>query len=174
MIAVGRIAGIYGVRGWLRVESWTRPIDNLLQYGQWSLIAAQSQLSTPSQTVELLEGRRQGRGLVASVAGPDGSPLENRDEAAKWVGARIEVERAEFPPAPGGSWYWADLVGLEVQNLRAEVLGRVESLMDNGAQDVMVVVEDKRRRLIPFVTGVVVQSVDLDAARLVVDWAADY
>lgn len=168
MITLGRIAGIYGTRGWLRVESWTRPVENLLQYHQWHLSLPELPM------VEVLEGRAHGPGLVASIAGLDGQRIEDRDQAASLVGALIQIEREALPAAPAGSYYWADLIGLEVRNVQGEFLGRVETLMDNGAQDVMVVVDEKHRRLIPFVAGAVVHDVDLDAAALTVDWAADY
>ncbi|HEU0198387.1 MAG TPA: ribosome maturation factor RimM [Nevskiaceae bacterium] len=167
-IALGRIAGVFGVRGWLRVESWTRPVENLLQYHHWWLGSE----SWPE--VQLVEGRIHGRGLVAQLADPAGVVLDDCDRAASLVGASVEVERRELPPAPLGSWYWADLVGLEVRGLAGEVLGRVDSLTSNGAQDVMVVACGARRLLIPFVADAVVHEVDLAAGAIVVDWAADY
>ncbi|TAM12947.1 MAG: 16S rRNA processing protein RimM [Nevskiaceae bacterium] len=168
-IGLGRVAGTFGVRGWLRVESWTRPIDNLLDYPDWDLD------SSVARKARLLEGRVHGRGLVVRIAlGEDETPLEDCDRAAELVGARIAVPRSMLPPLPAGSYYWTDLVGLQVVGQEGVALGRVESVMETGAQDVMVVVDSADRRLIPFVPGPIVEKVDLPGGVVTVNWAADY
>jgi 16S rRNA processing protein RimM len=78
------------------------------------------------------------------------------------------------PPPPPGSYYWADLIGLEVTDTGGAPLGQVTGLLENGAQDVLVVRDSERERLIPFVHGAIIQSVDMQSRRIVADWSAEY
>lgn len=167
-VGLGRVAGTYGIRGWLRIESWTRPVANLLEYPLWYLD------SPRAGTARLLEGRAHGRGLVARVALDGGEPLQDCERAAELIGARIEVPRSMLPQLPEGSYYWSDLVGLRVVGLEGVALGQVESVMENGVQDVMVVMDSGNRRLIPFVLGPIVAAVDIAGGVVTVNWAADY
>jgi 16S rRNA processing protein RimM len=167
-VTLGRIAGVFGVRGWVKLQSYTRPIENLLDYPRWWLNTAQP------YEARVIESRVQGNGLVARIGDAAGNPIDDRDVAAGLIGAEIQVERSALPKAPPGSYYWDDLVGLEVVSKAGEPLGRVASVMDNGAQDVLVLEHGEQERLIPFVVGPIVQSVDLEARRIVADWAPDY
>jgi 16S rRNA processing protein RimM len=167
-VALGRIAGVFGVRGWVKLHSYTRPIENLLDYPRWWLTAAQP------YEAKLIEGRVQGNGLVARISDAAGVPIDDRDVAASLIGAEIQVERSALPKAPPGSYYWDDLVGLAVVSNAGEPLGRVTSVTSNGAQDVLVLEDGEQERLIPFVVGPIIHSVDLQAGRIVADWAPDY
>ncbi len=165
---MGRVAGVFGVRGWVKLHSYTRPAENLLEYPRWWLVTAQP------YEARLIEGKAQVSGLVAKISDAQGAPIEDRDLAAALIGAEIQVERSELPKAEPGSWYWDDLVGLAVFSNAGEPLGRVVSVTENGAQDVLVLEDGGRERLIPFVVGPIIQSVDLEAGRIVADWAPDY
>lgn len=168
-LTLGRVSGVFGVRGWVRVQSFTRPAEGLLEYEPWWLAAG------AGFETQVMEGRSQGNGLVVRIKGSDGQPIDDRDVAAGLIGAEIQVDRSALPELPQGQWYWADLVGLQVRNLESAVLGQVTSLTSNGAQDVLVVRgKDETERLIPFVTGPIVHSVDLKTGQIVVDWQLDY
>ena len=167
-LTLGRVAGVFGVRGWIKVHSHTRPIDNLLDYSPWWIAGREG------FEAKLIEGRVQGRGLVARITGPDGEPIDDRDVAASLIGADIQVERARLPAPSPGEYYWFDLVGLAVRNEEGTALGVVDGLTSNGAQDVLVVQQDRTQRLIPFVQGPIVKSVDLPGKAIVVDWQPDY
>lgn len=168
LVSLGRVVGVYGVRGWIRVHSYTRPAENLLQYRRWRL-----QCDTPYEA-QVLEARTQGSGLVASITGADGVAISDRDLAARLLGADIQVDRAEMPEPPEGSYYWADLIGLAVYAESGQMLGTVAEMMDNGAQDVLIVDDHGTRRLIPFVRGPIVKAVDLAAGTISVDWQPDW
>lgn len=159
-IAVGRIIGVFGVAGWVKVYSYTRPRETILRYNPWQL-----RLDHDWRERELIEGRLQGSGIVARISG-----CEDRDAAAALVGAEIAITAAQLPPAAAPEYYWADLEGLRVVNLAGQELGRVSHLFETGANDVLVVRGD-RERLIPFGKGVV-HDVDLEAGVLRVDWDA--
>jgi 16S rRNA processing protein RimM len=167
-VTLGRVAGVFGVRGWVKLQSFTRPAENLLNYPRWWLLTAQP------YEARVIEAKAQVAGLVARISDADGTPIDDRDVAALLLGAEIQVERAELPKAPPGSYYWHDLVGLDVVSSADEPLGRVVSVMENGAQDVLVLEHGEQERLIPFVVGPIIQAVDLERRRIVADWAPDY
>ncbi|MCC6531853.1 MAG: ribosome maturation factor RimM [Burkholderiales bacterium] len=159
---MGRILAPYGVRGWLKVQPQTEAIEGLLNYSPWWL-----QGEHDWQAYRLVEGRVQGAGLVVHLEG-----IADRDQAAVLRGASIAVARSALPAADEGEFYWCDLIGLAVVNREGVALGEVAEVFATGANDVLVV-RGERERLIPF-AGPVVMQVDLDRARLLVDWGADY
>lgn len=171
-LTLGRVAGVYGVKGWVKLLSFSRPVGELLEYRSWWIDRGEGFES------HLVEGRLHGHGIVAQITGPDGEPVTDRDVAASMIGAELQVERSRLPPPPEGQYYWADLVGVRVGNCEGDALGVVEGVTSNGAQDVLVVKQDKLERLIPFVKGAIVKSVSLNdgAAEglIVVDWQPDY
>lgn len=163
-VILGRISGVHGVHGWVKVHSDTRSREDILQYRNW-------QVRRPEgwRTMQVVEGRAQGSGLV--VARLEG--IEDRDQARALTGAEIAIRRHELPPAGAGEFYWADLEGLKVVNLEAVELGTVTHLFATGANDVLVVNDGERERLIPF-TRDAVKNVDLVARVIRVDWDADF
>ncbi|WNL45084.1 ribosome maturation factor RimM [Dyella sp. BiH032] len=164
-VLVGRIVGLFGVQGWLKVESWTEPRTQIFRYQPWLLSAAPGE----ETEVEGVKGRPQGKGLIAQLPGIDG-----RDAAAALVGQDIYVAREQLPPPGKDEYYWVDLEGLEVVTTENVVLGRVSHLFATGANDVVVVRDGERERLIPFVQGSYVRSVDLSGGRMVVDWDPEF
>jgi len=161
-VTLGRISGVYGVKGWVRVYSHTQPRERILDYSPWRISPDGKALR------EVVTGRRQGKGVVARIEG-----IDDRDAAAQLIGAEITVPRDRLDAAPPGVYYWTDLEGLEVVTTDGQVLGTVDHLFETGANDVMVVTGDKER-LIPFVEPQVVRQVDFDAGRMVVDWDPDF
>ena len=158
-VLVGEITGSYGVRGWVKVRSYTDPPGSILRYTPWLLERKGRPVEYP-----LIDGKPHGGNVIALLQG-----IENPEQARELRGSRILVDRAVFPPAEPGNFYWVDLVGLNVKNLNGQNLGRVEDLMATGANDVLIVRGD-RERLIPFLTGATVRSIDLQAGEILVDW----
>jgi 16S rRNA processing protein RimM len=162
-VVVGRITGVFGVKGWVRVYSYTDPPDNILDYGPWLLEGPGR-----SSIHRVDDGAAHGRGIIAHVEG-----IEDRDAARALIGSSIAVPRERFHGAEEGCYFWSDLVGLRVVNGSGVDLGIVEELIETGANDVLVV-RGERRRLVPFVPGRVVTSVDTGGGTIRVDWEADY
>ena len=162
-VVVGRISGVYGVKGWVRVHSYTSPREALLDYPDW-LIRGPAGWSDAGRR----EARTHGKGLVAQL-----KIAADRDEATHWVDADIGVRRDALEPTRRGEYYWADLEGLEVKSVSGHTLGSVAYLIETGANDVMVVKRDGGETLIPFVADDVVKEVDIDAGTVVVDWEWD-
>lgn len=161
LVPLGFISGVHGVKGWVKIHSWTSPREAILGYQPWFLGEGQ-------QAVRILGGRPQGKTIVAELPG-----VSDRDGAEQLVGQTISVHREQLPEPGEHSWYWSDLEGLEVMTASGAVLGRIEKMMETGANDVMVV-RGERERLIPFVYGRIVLAVDLDEGRVVVDWDPAY
>jgi 16S rRNA processing protein RimM len=161
MVLLGRVAGVHGLQGWVKVFSETEPRENILTYSPWYLGAF-------AQPRDVLGGRRQGKGLVARLAG-----CSDRDRAAGLVGMEIAVRRDQLPPATADEFYWTDLEGLRVEAESGETLGRVHHLFSTGANDVLVV-RGSRERLVPFVWGTVVADVDFERGLISVRWDPDF
>ena len=162
-ILLGRVAGDFGVRGELKLLSWTDPRDAIFKYQPWILRAGDAE-----REVSGVRGRDTGKLVIASFPG-----VESREQAESLKGAEIYVLRSQLPPPAPGEYYWVDLEGLAVSNLEGVDFGRVSHLFDTGANPVLVAVGD-RERLIPFVTGQYIHSVDFEAGRVVVDWDPDF
>ena len=162
LVKLGRISGLFGICGWVKVFSDTSPRSNILNYSCWHLCVAGEWTEH-----RLVEGRAQGKGVVALLQG-----FQDRDQAAELVGAEIAVPRDQLPPASAGEYYWTDLVGSRVTTLEGVDLGRLESLFSTGSNDVMVVKGD-RERLIPFIHGTVLE-VDLIQGSISVDWDPEF
>jgi len=162
MVVMGRVAGAFGIKGWVKVQTFTESIDSLLAYPIWWLNAG-----TGWSENKVEEATVHGRSVIAKLAG-----IDDRDAAAKLGGAAVAVPRSALPPNAGGEYYWTDLVGLRVMNVQGIALGRVAKLLETAAQQVLLV-EGERERLIPFIEPVVV-SVDVAGGSLVVDWDADF
>lgn len=165
-VLLGRINAAYGLKGWVKVFSYTDPLEEILKYKPWTL-----RRRNVDKQVEVEQGRKHGKGLLARLAG-----AENRDHADALIGNEIW---GELPDLEEGDFYWHQLQGLVVENEVGEILGSVDHMMETGANDVMVVEPrlesiDDKKRLIPYVDEQVVVDVDLEGGRIVVNWLADY
>jgi 16S rRNA processing protein RimM len=162
-VKLGRICGVHGIKGWVKVYSYTEPRDNIVRFDAWIL-----EQGGEHRVVQLEHGDGHGKHVLAKLCG-----VHDRNAAQALVGAEIYVERAKLPPCGPGEYYWVDLEGLAVQNPEGERLGRVKHLLATGTHDVLVL-DGEEERLIPFVMGDVVRSVDIEAGVIVVDWDSSY
>lgn len=162
-LAVGKIAGVYGLKGWLKIYSHTQPIDNILQYNPWWL-----DRKGVLTEVELEAGKLHGKGVLAKLKG-----IDDPDEAKKLVGTEIFIESSALAPLPEDEFYWRDLIGLVVQNRDGVILGKVDDLMETGA-NLVLVVKGETEILIPWIWESVILEVDLQQQRLVADWDPDF
>ena len=161
-VVLGRISGLFGVRGWVKVYSYTEPREAVLDYDRWLLSGTDGW-----RTAKVAEGQRHGKTIIARLDG-----YVDRDQAAGLVGAEIGVPREELPETEHGRFYWSDLEGLMVVHRDGTELGRVAYLLETGANDVLVI-KGERERLIPFVMDKVIRDVDLQEGRIEVDWEWD-
>jgi 16S rRNA processing protein RimM len=162
-ILLGRVAGDFGVKGELKLLSWTDPRDAIFKYQPWILRAGESE-----REVSGVRGRDTGKLVIATFPG-----IENREQAEALKGSEIWVLRSQLPAPKPGEYYWVDLEGLAVQTVEGVALGTVDHLFDTGANPVLVI-SGERERLVPFVTDQYVKSVDFEAGLIVVDWDPDF
>jgi 16S rRNA processing protein RimM len=153
LIEYGRVAGSYGVRGWLRVV-----VD------EPAVLAEQPSWWLGDTAYAVRESKVHSGTLLAKLEGIDGP-----EQAQRFKGQAVRIPR---PPAGRGRYYWSDLIGLEVVNSQGVVLGVVKQMFSNGAHDVMELAGD-RPRLLPFVPAYVTK-VDLPGRRIEVEWGAEW
>lgn len=162
-ILLGRVVGAFGVRGELKLESWTNPRDALFRYKPW-ILAHRGEESLVSGA----KGKLNPNGSITARL-PD---VETRDDAEGIVGAEIWVLRSQLPPSKPGEYYWVDLEGLKVATIEGVELGTISHLFNNGANDV-IAIKGERERYLPY-TPDVVREVDLDGGRMLVDWDPEF
>ena len=161
-VILGRVSGVFGVKGWLKVQSYTEPRDNIVGFGAWTL-----RMNGVDRAFDVEDGHSHGGSVVAKL-----QDIDDRDRARDLVGADIVVPRERLPATEAGEFYWTDLEGLEVRTTTGMVLGKVDHLLATGGNDVLVL-DSTPARLIPFIDGVV-KEVDLEQGLIVVDWAPDF
>jgi 16S rRNA processing protein RimM len=162
LICVGHILGAQGIKGWVRVFSSTSPRENIVNYSPW-VVEQGGELKTL-----IVSGRSQGKNVIAKLEG-----CEDRNQAEALTGCRILIDPELLPGLSEGDYYWSDLIGMQVESLQGEPLGVVATILETGADDVLVLSGD-RERLVPFVIGDIVHEVDIERKRMVVDWQLDY
>jgi 16S rRNA processing protein RimM len=163
-VLLGRIVGAFGVRGEIKLDSFTEPKAAIFRYQPWTLRDAQGR----ECALEGARGRDTPRGVVATL--PE---VFDRDAAEALRGTEVWVERSALPPPKPDEYYWIDLEGLRVVNTDGVAFGRVSHLFSTGANDVLVVQGD-RERMIPFAMPDYIVSIDFGAGLIVVDWDADF
>ena len=158
-LIIGRVLSHFGVQGWVKAFSYTKPIESILTYTQCFI----SECSNYDRT-EIIDGAKKGKLIILKLAN-----IDNRELAQKFIGADILLPTKCLPKLESGHYYWRDLEGLSVINDKLEKLGIVSKLMETGADDVMVV-QGSKQILIPFIMNKVIKKVDLKARHIIVDW----
>jgi 16S rRNA processing protein RimM len=169
LVEMGRISAPFGIKGWVRVQPYSGVASGLANYSSWWI----SGNDTPAwREVAVVQAQMQGADVVAKLDGCD-----DRDVAAGFKGQIVAVPRDAFPQADEGEYYWADLVGLKVRSTEGLDFGVVSSMLETGANAVMVVqqsaVDRSGERLIPFIASVI-KRVDIAAGLIEVQWGEDY
>jgi len=168
LIELGKISGVFGVKGWVKVHSFTDPREGIVDYSSWQILQ-----KGQWREVQLEGGSRQAKTVVAKIKG-----IDDRDEAMLLMGSKIAIRLDQLDKLDENEYYWRDLEGLQVINTEGIDLGKVSQMMETGANDVMVVEAEleqgRQERLIPFTVNHTVQKVDLDAGVITVDWDADF
>ncbi len=169
LIIVGRFTSPYGIKGWLKLLSFTEPMENIAEYEPVWVSEGAGWKPLILEKVQF-----HGKGLVAKIASCD-----DRTKAEQYIGRELAISPEQLPALPAGEYYWSQLEGLSVFNREGLFLGRVDHLLETGANDVIVVKPapgsvDERERMIPYVPEHHVLNISLDARRMDVDWDADF
>lgn len=161
-ILVGKISNPHGIKGWVKVISFTDPIENILSYKKWTISDNETE-----KTYCLEDSRIQGNKIVIKLEG-----VNNRDDADLLKNLQIEVNRSDLPKLDENSYYWEDLVDFNVIDINGMHVGKVDSLFRTGSNDVLVIInKTKQRLLVPFIMEEVIKYVDLDKELISIDWA---
>jgi 16S rRNA processing protein RimM len=164
IVVLGRIGAPFGIKGWVHLQVFTDPPENILSYSSWYLKRNQGW-----QKFKVLEIRPHGKHFVALLEG-----VLDREQAKTYTQAEIGMPREELPELPENSHYWADLEGLTVINEEGVKLGIVKHLFETGANDVLVVQGEKKEHLIPYVPDEYILSVDFDDRIMRVHWDPEF
>lgn len=160
-ITIGRVGSAYGIRGWLKIRSYTEEPLQILQYNPWYLAEGSSW-----QAFELEEGKQHGKGIVVKFSG-----IETPEVGKKLTGRIIAIKREQLAHLPENQYYWADLEGLTVIDQHGKTLGKISYLIATGSNDVLVIQDPSgKEQAIPYLPGSVVKKIDLKQGVMHVDW----
>lgn len=163
-VTMGEVSGVFGVKGWVKIFSYTEPKQNILNFKNWTLESSRGR-----ESVRFEKGQIHGKGLIVKLEG-----FDNREDLAPILKNRILISRSELPVLAEDDYYWNDLIGLQVYNLQEQFLGVVDHILETGANDVMVAKEGGLERLVPYIWIDVVKEVDLSKGKMLVDWDAEF
>jgi 16S rRNA processing protein RimM len=179
-IVLGRITGVYGLKGWVKVFSYTDPMESIVDYSPWYIRpetgSAKSRQSSPWTQVKLKAGKRHAKTVIAKL-----EHCNDCDEAQAYIGSEISIEQDQFEAQKDkNAYYWQDLIGLRVINQQNIELGVVTTLLETGANDVLVVTSEEeaeignKERLIPWTLQQAIIAVDFEQGVIEVDWDPDF
>ena len=167
-VLLGRLASVYGVKGWLKVNSYTQPKENIFNYPEWQL-----KIAKHWQLRQIEQGRPHGKTLVVKLVGCD-----DRDQAKELVGVEIAINREQLPETREDEYYWSDLIGMKVITKAGKILGLVKEIIETGSNDVLVVTSTdsgkKVEHLIPWLQEDVIIEVNMNDGQIKVDWETDF
>ncbi len=160
-ILLGKISGVHGIKGWVKVFSYTSPRLKITNYEKW-LIGDKDQW----KTFQIVEGKKQGKNIIASLEG-----VVSRNQAEELIGKQIKIHSDQLEKLSENEFFWRDLIGLSVKTTDGIDLGKIDWIFDTGSNDVIVVKDkEKKERMLPFLFNDVIKSVDLEKSLMIVDW----
>jgi len=163
ILLLGKISGVFGVKGWVKIFSHTSPIQQIVSYSPLYL-----RYKSGWQAIEVVKGQKQGKAVVAQLEG-----IDDRDQAFALIGTEIGIRQDQLPTLQSGSYYWSELQGLTVVNQQQIELGRVDWLFSTGSNDVLVV-KGEKEHMVPWIEESVIIAVDQEKKQILVDWDADF
>jgi 16S rRNA processing protein RimM len=169
-VLLGHITGIYGLQGWVKVHSDTNPRENIVSYRSWWIEQAGHW-----REVRVVQGRSQGKTIVAQLEG-----ISSPEQAGALAGVRVAVSRASMPVPGEGEYYWVDLVGMLVRTVEGVLVGPVSRLFETGANDVVVITDQRDGRdgsgeiLVPWLVPDVITDVNVENRIITIDWDPDF
>ncbi|CAK3949359.1 ribosome maturation factor RimM [Vibrio crassostreae] len=165
-IVMGKLGSTYGIRGWLKVFSYTDNAESIFDYSPWYL-------NQKGKWVEykVESWKRHGQGYVCKLAG-----LDVREDAQLMTNFEIAIDPASLPELSEDEFYWRELFGMQVFTTKGYDLGKVTDLLETGSNDVLVIKANlkdafgQKERLVPYLKEQVIKKVDREARRIEVDW----
>ncbi len=167
-LVVGKVTAHHGLKGWVKISSYTRPVEHIGEYA--SVLLGRGGASRDWQRFRVSDYRLEGTPRLAKIEN-----WVSREDAQNYIGCLIAIDRHALPALEEGEYYWADLLDCEVTNKSRVVLGRITDIMETGANDVLVVrqdTSDRRETLVPWIADAVL-DIDLKRRCVLVDWHED-
>ncbi|QOI11236.1 ribosome maturation factor RimM [Blochmannia endosymbiont of Colobopsis nipponica] len=165
-IVLGKISKVYGVKGWLKVISFTEKICNIFNYQPWFIYLFHSWRS-----FYLENWRYHDKNLIVKI-----KSIKDRDAATVLINRKINIDISQLPVLKNEAYYWKDLIGCKVLSINGGLIGKVINLIETGANDVLIVkymmkdLFNVKECLIPFIEDEVIKKVDIINRFISVDW----
>jgi 16S rRNA processing protein RimM len=164
LVLIGRIGAPYGIKGWVKINSYTRPASNISTYPKWFLKKPQGDW----QLVAVEACKPHGKTWIVKLG-----DIADPEQAKSITHAEVAVERDSLPPAAADEIYWMDLEGCTVINLAGITLGKVDYMLETAGSDVMMV-KGEHDYLIPFLRDRYIKAVDIEDKQITVDWDENF
>ncbi len=162
-VVLARIGAPHGLRGSLKVYSYTSPVENIINFKNWWLDEG-AKLSCR----EVKSIHQHDKYFIVNLEG-----INSREQAQLLVTKEVKVLRSELPQIATNEYYYSDLENLAVYNLQQEYLGTIANCFTTGANDILEIVQGDKQIFVPFIMDQYVMNVDLSQRRVLVDWAVD-
>jgi len=160
-LVIGRVSSPHGIKGWLKILSYTDPVENIFSYKSIFLKKRNNYLP-----FEIEDYSISGKIIRMKLKG-----IDDRNHSEEIAECEILINRNDLPEISSDSYYWADLIGFQVIRGDSENIGVLDSFIETGSNDVMVVVgKNNNRNLIPFINRDVIKTVDMKGKVIIVDW----
>jgi len=168
IVEVGQFSSVYGVKGWIKVKSFTQPRTNIFNYKRWLIRVGNKWLP-----YSIENGRPHGKTIVVKLA-----EYNDRDQVQALVGSKIAIYRSELPETAENEYYWSDLLKMQVETMNGTVLGTVTEILETGSNDVLIVKNTQQSKakecLIPWLEDDVIKEVNVVENKIIVDWNPDF
>lgn len=171
-VVLGRITGVYGLKGWVKVFSYTDPMESIVDFSPW-YVRPEGKTNLPWTKIKLKAGKRHAKTVIAKL-----EHCNDCDQAQAYIGFEIAIEQSQLDAQKDkNKFYWRDLIGLRVINQQEITLGVVTKMLETGANDVLVVSTDEvdsKEHLIPWTLQQAIVLVDLEQGIIEVDWDQNF
>lgn len=164
LITIGKISAAFGIKGWIKIHSFTDSKKNILNYLPWII-----KKDDEFKKIKIIHSKQQGNNIIVSIEG-----ITDRDIATTFCGCKILINKNQLPKTKEGEYYWTDIIGLYVKTKFDVNLGKVSYLIETGANNVLVVKNNKTEILIPFLPEQVIKKIDFFNKIIIVDWDFDF
>ena len=160
-INIGKVIGLHGVKGWLKILSFSSPPENIFNYK--SLIISNKYIN---QIFHIEDSRKQGKKILIKL-----DNIDDRTSAESLKESDIYIQRSDLPQLSEDTYYWEDLLGFNVFNQNNIKIGNVDSFIETGSNDVLIVKTRKNKNiLIPFIMNKSIKVVNIESHYITVDW----
>ena len=163
VVIMGKIVGPHGIKGWLKVHPFTEEIGTLSEYPQWLVSEDEKHWASYKVEKTIIKDKT----LLVKLSG-----IHDRNGSESVNKNMIGILKEELPKLDSDTYYWSDLIGLDVQNEAGYYFGTIKTMMETGSNDVMVI-KGEKEFLIPYLPDVVIK-VDLEAKKVLVEWDENY